>query len=103
MVLTFKSAGALVPGTKPAEVVMEMRSIKVLRKFYYDGKLQEIGTIMKVSEIDAKGLAAMNKAEIIPESPVEKIVKKEELKKEELKTEAPKSKEPTIESKKGGK
>jgi len=82
---------------------METKTIKVLRKFYISGVVQEIGKIIIVSATEAKGYVGNNKAEIIPELPEKIEVKKEEPKKEEPKTETPKEEEVSIETKKGGK
>ena len=82
---------------------MATKTIKVLRKFYHNGALQDVGKIIMVSEVEAKGYVGSNKAEIIPEPPPTMEAKKEEPKKEDPKEEVPKSKEPIAESKKGGK
>jgi hypothetical protein len=103
MVLTLESAGALVSGTKPSEVIMATKTIKVLRKFYRDGVIQEIGKILTVSETEAISYVGTNKAAIIPEPLPDVENKKEEPKKPEPKTEASKTKESSVETKKGGK
>jgi len=103
MALTLESAGALVSGTKISEVIMETKTIKVLRKFYISGVVQEIGKIITVSEAEARGYVGVNKAEIIPDPLPKMEVKKEEPKKEEPKTETQKEEEVSIETKKGGK
>ncbi len=81
---------------------MATKTIKVLRKFYMNGVIQEVGKIIAVSEIDAISLVSSNKAEIIPEPAPKTEVKKEEPKKEQQKTEGPKTKESSGETKKGG-
>ncbi len=104
MGLTLENAGALVPGTKSTEVVMKMESVRVLRKFYMIengiNRIQEIGKVLMVSEVEAKGLIASNKAEAIPDIPSKIEMKKGELAKEQPKSETPKVKEPEIKTKK---
>jgi hypothetical protein len=96
MALTLESAGALVSGTKSPEVVMATKTIKVLRKFYINGVIQEIGKKITVSETEAAGYVGSNKAEIVPDTPTVDVVKKEEPKKEEHKKEEPKKEEVKI-------
>jgi len=100
MALDSKGARALVPGAKSREVVMATKTIKVIRKFYIGGVLQEIGKVVIVSEIEALGYVGTHKAEYVPFVP-EKIEK--EKVKEETQIEAPKEEEVPIETKKGGK
>ena len=105
--LDFNSAGALIPGAKLPEVNMETKTIKVLRKFYYNGKVQEIGQILTVSRVEAIGLEGTHKAVVVPDLPPKQEIPKEEPKKEEPKKEEPKAgsfrgKETSAETKKGG-
>lgn len=83
---------------------MAMKTIKVLRKFYHNGALLEVGKIVTVSEVEAKGYVGSNKAEIIPEAPPiekaaiipeaapEEVIQKEDPKKEQPKSNASKAK-----------
>jgi hypothetical protein len=94
MTLTLESAPALGRGLKLPEVVMpSVRTIKVLRKFYHNGALLEVGKIITVSEIEAIGYKGSNKAEIVQEA-------EEVIKKEQPKPEVPKVKESSAKSKK---
>jgi len=79
---------------------METKTIKVLRKFYINGVVQEIGKIIKVSSSDAKVWIGNNKAEYAPEPPEPPI--EEEVKKEEPKSEIPEIEEVSSKTKKGG-
>jgi len=102
MVLDHKSAGALILGTKPSEVIMSAKTIKVLRRFYINGVVQEIGKKIQVSATDAVAWVGTNKAEIVPDEPEKIEAKKEEPKKEEPKAGASRGKESPAETKKGG-
>lgn len=77
---------------------MANRTIRVIRKFYRNGKLTQIGDIIEVSENQARELISTNKAEFC-----DPPVKVDTSKKEEPKTESPKAKEAPVETKKGGK
>ncbi len=98
MALTVETAGAIVPGRKHQEVFMANRTIRVIRKFYRNGKLVQIGDVIEVSENHAKELISTNKAEFC--DPPAKV---DTSKKEEPKAEASKVKDATAETKKGGK
>lgn len=84
---------------------MATKTIRVLRKFFINGVMQDIGKVITVTEVEAVGLIAIKKAEIIPDAaPAPKVeAKKEEPKKEEQKTEASETKDASPENKKGGK
>lgn len=79
---------------------MATKTVKVIRKFYIGGVLQEIGKVITVSEIEALGYVGTHKAEYVPFIP-EKV--ELEKVKEETQIEAPKEEEVSIETKKGGK
>ena len=79
---------------------MATKTIKVVRKFYIGGVLQEIGNVITVSETEALGYVGTHKAEYVPFVPIKVELEKV---KEETQIEAPEEEEAPIETKKGGK
>lgn len=69
MPLTTVNSGAALIG-RPSNLgdVMKTMRVKVLRKFYFDRKVQELGSVVELPAVFAVEMIAANKAERIEES-----------------------------------
>lgn len=76
MALTASGSGsALVAGsarpleTNMAKQIPQTQKVRVMRAFYFDRKLLEVGQVLDLPTLFAREVEASHKAEILPEAP----------------------------------